>query len=469
MASSSENAGAPPEEPQAPPPQNPDPNPNPGEEAPAAGDEEEEEPQTLERAQELFDRGSKAIEDGDFVDAVDCLSRALEIRTSHHGELAPECASTYYKYGCALLYKAQEEADPLGNVPKGVPNEESVKSTASRADSASSKVSGSNVEDAVSSEKIDAQEGQTSNGKDKVNGDGEVEKEEDDDDDEKMGDEEDSDLDLSWKMLDIARAIVEKSPENTMEKVKIFSALGEVALEREDIDNSLSDYKKALSMLEQLAEPDHRRVVELNFRICLVYELASKIGDAIPYCSKAISLCKSHIETLKSSKNALLPGKDGDAVTAEGGSEKSGPEAEIDQLTGILTDLEKKLEDLEQAMSTPSSALEEIMKTIASRAADMQKAADAMPRAASFTSSQMATSSNGFDSSVMSTAATNGSTGSTVTDLGVIGRGVKRASIKPIAAEPPVKKPALDSPSLQGDSSNNSEVLPTAQNVDEPV
>lgn len=35
---------------------------------------------TLELAAELFDQGSKAIEDGDFVEAVDCLSRALEIR-----------------------------------------------------------------------------------------------------------------------------------------------------------------------------------------------------------------------------------------------------------------------------------------------------------------------------------------------------------------------------------------------------
>ncbi|CAN6212965.1 unnamed protein product, partial [Urochloa humidicola] len=92
-------------------------------------------------------------------------------------------------------------------------------------------------------------------------GNGEIEKD-DDDDDEKMGDEEDSDLDLAWKMLDIARAIVEKSPDNTLEKVKIYSALGEVALEREDIDNSLSDYMKALAMLEQLVEPDHRRIVE---------------------------------------------------------------------------------------------------------------------------------------------------------------------------------------------------------------
>lgn len=445
------------EEPQAP----PLPDTEPTEAAPS---EAEDEPQTLERAQELFDRGSKAIEDEDFVDAVDCLSRALEIRASHYGELAPECASTYFKYGCALLYKAQEESDVLGNVPKSLPNEDSVKSTATKDDSGTSKVSGTDAEDAASSEKVDAEEGQNSNGKNQENGNGEVEKDDDDvDDDEKMGDEEDNDLDLSWKMLDIARAIVEKSQDNTMEKVKIYSALAEVATEREDMDNSLSDYMKALSMLEHLVEPDHRRVVELNFRICLVYELVSKIGEAISYCAKAISLCKSRIQSLKSSKDALLAGIDGDAsaAEAEGGSEKSAVEKELEQLTSILPDLEKKLEDLSEA--NPSADMDEMVKAIVSRVTDV------MPKAASFTSSQMATSSNGFDSSVMSTAATTGSSGSTVTDLGVVGRGVKRASIKPISAEPAAKKPALDSPSQQGDSSINSEVVPATQTGDESV
>lgn len=42
----------------------------------------------------------------------------LYSRVKHFGELAPECVQAYYKYGCALLYKAQEEADPLGTVPK---------------------------------------------------------------------------------------------------------------------------------------------------------------------------------------------------------------------------------------------------------------------------------------------------------------------------------------------------------------
>lgn len=39
-------------------------------------------------------------------------------RVAHYGELAPECVKLYYKFGLALLYKAQEEADPLGSMPK---------------------------------------------------------------------------------------------------------------------------------------------------------------------------------------------------------------------------------------------------------------------------------------------------------------------------------------------------------------
>uniref|UniRef100_A0A453BP12 Tetratricopeptide SHNi-TPR domain-containing protein n=1 Tax=Aegilops tauschii subsp. strangulata TaxID=200361 RepID=A0A453BP12_AEGTS len=140
MDSSSDNFVAPVDERQDPP------LPNPSEEE--AGGEEKEwgEEKTLERAEELFDKGSKAIEEGDFVVAVDRLSRALEIRVERYGELASECASTYYKYGCALLYKSQEETDPLGNVPKSAPDEEPAKSTTNK-DSGNSKASSSNVKD----------------------------------------------------------------------------------------------------------------------------------------------------------------------------------------------------------------------------------------------------------------------------------------------------------------------------------
>ncbi|KAJ0981753.1 hypothetical protein J5N97_010008 [Dioscorea zingiberensis] len=112
-------------------------------------------------------------------------------------------------------------------------------------------------------------------------------------------DEDELDLDVSWKMLDVARAIVEKQPEDTIEKVNILAALGEVSMEREDIETSLNDYLKALSILKHLVESDNRRVVELNFRICLVLEVGSKVQEAIPYCEEAISLCHSRLGRLK--------------------------------------------------------------------------------------------------------------------------------------------------------------------------
>jgi nuclear autoantigenic sperm protein len=69
--------------------------------------------------------------------------------------------------------------------------------------------------------------------------------------------------------------------------------------------------------------------------------LASKIGEAIPYCAKAISLCKSRLQNLKSAKENLLA--DGDSVSADGGSKKSSVEDEMEVITGILPDLEKKV------------------------------------------------------------------------------------------------------------------------------
>lgn len=62
--------------------------------------------------------------------------------------------------------------------------------------------------------------------------DDEGDEEESDDEDLAEGDEDETDLDLAWKMLDVARAIAEKNSGDTMEKVDVLSALAEVALER---------------------------------------------------------------------------------------------------------------------------------------------------------------------------------------------------------------------------------------------
>ncbi|XP_022158694.1 NASP-related protein sim3 [Momordica charantia] len=416
---------------------------------------------SLEMAEELLEKGSKAMKDNDFNEAVDCFSRALEIRAAHYGELAPECVKLYYKYGCALLYKAQEEADPLGAVPKkeGESHQESDKDG-----SVKSAVNGESSKASVSSnaELVDGVTDDVSSKKDQD----EEDADNSDAEDLAEADEDESDLDLAWKMLDVARAIVEKDSGDTMEKVDILSALAEVALEREDIETSLSDYQKALSILERLVEPDNRQLAELNFRLCLCLEFGSKPQEAIPFCQKAISICKSRVLRLTDEvKSILVPTTASSTSGSEPAAQLSSnvsqidtdnaaseKQSEIETLSGLLVELEKKLEDLQQLASNPKSILSEILGIGSARSKVNEKSA---PPAA-LNSSQLASanSNGGFDSPTVSTAHTNGAPG--VTHLGVVGRGVKRVSTNSESAESnPMKKPAIDSSSQdKGDGSS---------------
>nr|XP_043615526.1 protein HGV2 [Erigeron canadensis] len=405
---------------------------------------------SLAYADELMEKGSKASKLDDFSEATDCFSRALEIRVAHYGELAPECVRTYYKYGCALLYKAQEESDPL------VSGAVSKKEASAEPDSEKAAKDAEDEEASVSSK---TKEG-TSSLK-AVAEDGGDEEDQDDDDEGSDAEEDESDLDLAWKMLDVARAISERQPGDTMEKVDILSALAEVALEREDVETSLSDYLKALSMLERLAEPDSRHIAELNFRICLCLEIGSKGDEAIPYCQKAISVCKSRLQRLKSevesssaskvpsnSEPAGLLGRQSSSAsqTTDSVAEK---EKEIEILTGLSGELEKKLEDLQQIVSNPTSILSDILGMMAAKGKSGQTSGSG---SSGMTSSRIgAANSSGFESPTVSTAHTNSDSG--VTHLGVVGRGVKRVNMSSVAVESTAaKKPALDPSADNGGS-----------------
>ncbi|XP_050205214.1 uncharacterized protein LOC126655206 [Mercurialis annua] len=424
-------------------------NTNNGEQPPAINSDD-----SLEEAVELTEKGTKALDENDYGEAVECFSRALEIRVTHYGELAVECLSAYYQYGRALLYKAQEEADPLGTVPKKESEikqesdkDGSVKSSLKAESSTASAVS-SNVEE-------DGKKPDSNHGEGAVD-DASGEDGEDSDDEDLAEAEEDggddSDLDLAWKMLDVARAIAEKHSGDTMDKVDVLSALAEVALEREDIETSLSDYQKALLILERLVEPDSRHLAELNFRICLCLEVGSKPQEAITYCQKAVSVCKSRLERLRnevkgsseSNISSAVSELDDSVQQSSNGAENSSmtdKEAEIETLATLSGDLEKKLEDLQQLAINPKSILSEILGMASAKAKDAIK----IPSSAIMSSSQMATagSSGGFDSPTVSTAHTNGAA---VTHLGVVGRGVKRVLTSASSTgSSPVKKPASNS------------------------
>uniref|UniRef100_A0A803KW24 Tetratricopeptide SHNi-TPR domain-containing protein n=1 Tax=Chenopodium quinoa TaxID=63459 RepID=A0A803KW24_CHEQI len=367
---------------------------------------------TLEFADELMEKGSLTFKEGDFPDAAELFSRALEIRVAHYGELAPECIKSYYKFGLALLYKAQEEADPLGSMPK--------KDAESQEGSAKIESSKKPVERESSLASISIPS--------KDDGD---EDEESDTDEVNEAEEDESDLDLAWKMLDLARAISEKQSKETMDMVDILSALAEVSLEREDIETSLSDYQKALAILETLVEPDNRYIAELS-------------QEAIPYCEKAISVCKSRMQRLLD-ELTRTPDASEDAA-----ADKQAKKAEIGTLKSLSSDLEKKA-NLQQLVSNPTSILSDILGLAAAKARANEQASASAPASSSRVG--VATSNGEFDSSTVSSAHTNGAA-SGVTHLGVVGRGVKRVNMNSVNVESDSsKRPAIDPKPDTGDSS----------------
>lgn len=422
----------------------------------------EQEPKTLENADTLFQKGCDALKAEDLVDAVDFLSQSLEIRVSHFGELAPECATTYYKYGCALLYKAQDEADPFnesaalakkaesssknaieetsGKAGEGEPSEIPVTEVPIRDDKGKASVSDQDVVESMDEGKKDKEEG----------AEGEASDEEDagEDVDVEGEDEEDSDLDLAWKMLESARVILDKQ-EDTIEKVEVISALGDVSLEREDFQTSSSDYLRALSILERLEEPNSRHISQLCFKICLALQMQNKISDALNYCQRALSICTSRMQRLtneaETSKGESVV-KDAQTNNASEGDLQNGStsatEDEVNVLKGLMSDLSDKIEDLKAMMSAPP--LFEVLQSIYE---DKSISQDKNAFLSGNSQEVASTESSGFDQPRLPTAPSSGS----VTHLGVVGRGVKRAAPVPIdvSEEPATKKLPIGSNSAE--------------------
>ncbi|KAH9301476.1 hypothetical protein KI387_013059, partial [Taxus chinensis] len=365
-------------------------------------------PKTLEEADAFFHKGCVALKNNDIIEAVDSLSRALEIRVAYFGELAQECATSYYKYGCALLYKAQDEADPLnesvalatkvqasskdapGRALEKVGEGESSKGVATgisenAGGGESSEVLTSGVSEKagggesclflaseVSAPYITDDKGKTSvgdqNGKQSATdennedpvcvNDAEEDDEGEESDEEEAGedvveeveDEEESDLDLAWKNLEAARVILDKQ-DDTIEKVDVISALGDVSLEREDFSTSANDYMRALSILEQLDQAQSRHIAELCFKICLALQMQNMIPEALSYCQRALSTCTSCMLTLMNEVGATkletAPEDAQKSIFAAGDLQNNvvpieSKEEDIKVLKGLMSDLSDK-------------------------------------------------------------------------------------------------------------------------------
>ncbi|CAK9879667.1 unnamed protein product [Sphagnum jensenii] len=408
-------------------------------------DGEESKKGVLYDAQRLYDLGCGALRVEAYDEAADCLSKALEIRVQHYGELALECATTYYKYGCALFDRVQSESDPLGD--KAEPKEFEEGPSSPGASKGKGFLHHSSKEDPADNEEGD-EDGE---------GDGD------------QVEEEEGDLEDAWKMLEFARVIHEKHGCCTIETVDIITKLADINCFKEDYKTCFEDYSNALHILEGLVEPDSRILAELHFKIGLAHQLDLKPKEALGYCNNAVAICEARVQRLKEelagAKNqqtqAELQGvpeasekagslsvlKDESTTEGpEGNSELSAPadevlpakedqedivvalEAEIKDIEESLLDLREKADELKE-MATAPSLVEALQAANPEAVASLKQIVAAVSQASGSSNggANAPSSSDAFDAPSLGGA----SSSAVVTHLGVVGRGVKRAA--PIA------------------------------------
>merc|ERR1712055_508488 len=339
--------------------------------------------------------GKRHLLVSEFPAAVTILAKACELLSAQFGETAKECAESYFYYGKALLELSRLESGVLGNALDGVPEEDDeannskiedpAKMTADEKTEVEEKVGEALEENFVSLEKKDekkdeaaesekkeeSKDGEASGTKEETEGtedegmeegddsqDEEVEGGQDEEmdadksasgtvtDGDKAGDkeekkegeedEEPSNLQLAWEMLELAKVVytkqIESGAENKFEmEEKLCSsilALGEVSIENENYSQAVEDINLCLKKQENLPK-DSRIIAETHYQLGVAQGFNGQYDEAVESLNAAIKIIKEKTKNMK------------EVSKSTSDEEKK----EIAELEALVPEIEEKIAD----------------------------------------------------------------------------------------------------------------------------
>merc|ERR1711994_829697 len=289
--------------------------------------------------------------------AVASLALACELLGTHYGEIAFECGESYYYYGRALLELARLEAGVIENLDGDAESEEnSVEDDDGQEESPETPEEESEAQAEGKKEKVENEtigsEDQTENA-DKDQGDAkEVEKE----------DEEDpSNLQLAWEMLELAKTILVKQAESitivnavddkdaeVKEKTKLkedvenrisdtYQTLGELSIENENYPQAIEDLETCLKRRQDMLPEDSRCIAETHYQIGVAQGFNLQFDEAVASLEGAIKCLQTRIDKLKTKTESIDPSKVRDAFYTR--------ENEIKQIESLIPEIKEKIAD----------------------------------------------------------------------------------------------------------------------------
>jgi len=274
--------------------------------------------------------------------------------------------------------KAEDKPKYEAVTPEGAAKEEKMevddgkakeeKAEASKnGDSKTKKESEEDSKDGDEEEEEEGEEGEA-NGEDKENDEKEDEEmeegEKDDKDDSIQGDEAEkgdvaaaekedeedpSNLQLAWEMLELAKNILVKQSETVKEEEKdrktaidsricdTFQTLGELSIENENYPQAIEDLGTCLSRRQKMLPEDSRLIAETHYQLGVARGFNVEFDQAVGSLNSAISVLQKRIDNLKAKTESVDPSKKADAFYTR--------EAEIKEIESLIPEIKEKITD----------------------------------------------------------------------------------------------------------------------------
>jgi len=282
----------------------------------------------LSSGQSLLASGKRHLLVCSFPAAVSDLAESCSLLAKVYGETAPECGESYYYYGKALLELSRVENQVLGNALQGVDMdaeepagdamvEDPEKMTKDEKIEVEDKVAEALEENFETHDRIarahtaqteegameedDNEEGEDTEKTDKAEGTDKEEKAE------TMEEEDPSNLQLAWEMLELAKVVYGKVAESGTGDVKTealarqceaYLGLGEVSLENENYSQAVADFTECLNRRQATLPPDSRSIAETHYQLGVAKFLEEKFEESETCLNKAKGVLEVRISNL---------------------------------------------------------------------------------------------------------------------------------------------------------------------------
>ncbi|CAH1112667.1 unnamed protein product [Psylliodes chrysocephalus] len=316
---------------------------------------------------ELYAQGVRAYILQDFSSAVAALSQAIEMLvTEHKDDLHESLGDVYLYYGKSLLGLSRDESEALGDaVPRN--NEESseedeIEEQPEGNENADNEAKESDLaEDDKQEKSVEPMESEpketeptTSNGTANEepscsNGTTAAE-----------GEEEPTDLQVAWEVLELAKKIFQKQGSSAKKCLAdTLTVLGEVSLESENFESAINDINEGLAIQKDIFAKDSRTVAETYYKLGIAYSTNSQIEEAVKSFDSSLEYLKNRIAHLEKQDD-----------------KKDEIEEEIKEIKSLIPDIQEKITDMK-------TYKDEALKKIVSAVTEGTKAEIAVPSSSS--------------------------------------------------------------------------------------